>query len=128
MAREVGPTLGYQVVEDQPEGILLRSSEFYGKEIDQYCIYPIINAKTGDRMHTFTSWQIEMIRQSTVYHNRRAAGVVAVEIVKEDRALRAKTYCRAFTELNVQLAESTGVHERELLKALGAALPPGVQP
>jgi hypothetical protein len=104
-------------VSEQPAGLLLQSSEIYGHEIDEYCTYPIINSKTGGRMHTFASWQMEMNR--SLRYSGRATGVLVIEIEKSSRPLRAKSYCRAFTELNIQAAESKGVHERQLLEALG---------
>lgn len=121
-ALETAPAHGYQVSE-QPAGLLLQSSEIYGHEIDEYCVYPIINSKTGGRMHTFASWQMEMNR--SLQYSGRATGVLVIEIAKTG-PLRAKSYCRAFTELNIQPAESKGVHERELVQALGgheAAVP-----
>lgn len=115
VARATAPDKGYAVAEE-PSALFLRSSRFYASEIDRYCIYPIINAKTGGRMRTFAAWQVEMNRLAS--HHGRAFGIVEVQI-RDQEPLRAITFCRALTELKLQPAESTGVYERELMGLLG---------
>lgn len=115
--REKATSLGYEVVEGR-DGLFLRSERFYSSDIDRYCVYPVINAKTGGRMHTFASWQMEMNRLASVHG--RAFGIMEVQVLREEAPLRARTFCRALTELNVQPAESTGVYERELMEQVGA--------
>lgn len=115
-ARALADELGYGVAEG-PDGLFLRSQRFYASEIDRYCIYPIINSKTGGRFHTFATWQVEMNRSPTQFG--RAYGLIEIQILPNE-PIRATTFCRALTQLGVQPAESTGLYEQEFLQRLSA--------
>ena len=126
-ARSVVPTHRYDILEASDERLILASIKLYGAELDDNCIYPIINVRTGGRMHTFGTWQLELYR--SLYYRGRVDGNVLLEISQADYGVRVRSNCRALTQLGIQPAESRGIHERELVDAIRNQLPappPGV--
>lgn len=113
--KQAASEFGYEIMEND-RGLFLRSERFYASAIDRYCVYPVINAKTGGRMHTFASWQAEMNRLPS--YSGRAFGLIEVQMVGDGDQRQVHSFCRAFTQLGLQPADSTGVYEKELFDRL----------
>ena len=120
-ARSLAPTYRYDILEAADDRLILASVKLYGAELDDNCIYPIINVRTGGRMHTFGTWQLELYR--SLYYRGRVDGNVLLEISHADYGVRVRSNCRALTQLGIQPAESRGVHEKELVEAIRNQLP-----
>jgi hypothetical protein len=115
VVEELAPRHGYTLSHEQ-FGVLLRSERFYAATIDDHCVYPVINSKTGRQMNTFASLQSRIMRLPGQLD--RAWAAIQIEIPREEGPIRAKSFCRAYTELGIQPAESTGNYERELFEDL----------
>jgi hypothetical protein len=95
-------------------------------KLDENCIYPIINSKTGGRIRTFASFQLELT-QGIQSRDTRASGDVLLELSLQPidggrTRLEFSSNCMADTELGRVLANSTLKFERAFLSQLAPGL------
>lgn len=105
-----------------PVTVNITSPELSASNLDDHCRYPIINSKTGGRMHTFATWQFEKLR-STIHEGRRITGHVLIQIHQEPSGVvTVSSNCRADTMLGRQAAASLGTWEKPFFEAMRAHL------
>ena len=114
-AIETAADFDAQVTEQGPDRVLVTSPQFVAGDIDQHCRYPVINSKTGGRMHTFSSWQFEKWRSRA----ERVTGVVLIEIRRDPNGIvTVASNCRGDTMLGRHEAATLGVWEKSFFEVM----------
>lgn len=121
-AKAAGSKLGAHMGKSS-RGNLVVGLEVPTSKLDEYCIYPIINAKTGGHMRTFAAWQLEFI-QGNSRDARRTTGEVLVEVALRPNGdhsmMEFWSNCIGDTELGRVPAPSTGKFEQSFVAQLSA--------
>jgi hypothetical protein len=122
VAKSMGARLG-----KSPRGNVVVSLRVPAIKLDENCIYPIINGKTGGHLQTFASWQMGLFHGREEQANARPSGDVLLELSMqpaEGGGTRFEFWsnCVADTELGRVLANSTGKFERAFLNQLAPGL------
>jgi len=122
VAKSMGARLG-----KSPRGNTVVSIRVPTIKLDENCIYPIINGKTGGHLQTFASWQMGLLHGREEQRNARPSGDVLLELsIQPAEGGRTRfefwSNCVADTELGRVLANSTGKFERAFLNQLAPGL------
>ncbi len=123
--RDVASSFGANMVTSPRGNPMVVLSHLGAAKLDENCVYPVVNRKTGGHTYTYLSWQHEVARR---IDRRLVTGDFLLEMslktgADQNTNIEYWSNCAADTELGRLPALSTGLFEehffRQILEAAG---------